>query len=350
MSFTTGTEKQQAVFSVIVFSVIALLAIMVFWPFLSVLALSIIMSVLLAPVYERILSRLKLETLSAAITILLLIVVIVVPVTFIINNIVNEAQSLYANVSDASTLTTDQITEWIEGKVQVYVPDFTVDARGYVATFSSWVVSKLSGIFSGTVDFVFKLALSFVALFYFLRDGKKLRAHAVALSPWTNDRDEIVLGSIKTAIRSVVVGSLAVALVQGLLVGVSFTITGVPNATLWGTLAAVCALVPGVGTAIVMVPAIIFLFVVDPTGWQWVFQLVWAMGIVGLVDNFLGPTIMQKGINIHPLLILFSVLGGIQFFGPEGFLLGPLVLSLLFVLVRTLKGDVHLVSDVKKDA
>lgn len=344
MTSKSGTEKQQAIFSAVIFTVIAILALMVFWPFLNVLALSIIMAVLLSPLYNRIRRTIKVESLSAAITILFLLIVIIVPIAFIINNIITEAQSLYSSVSNTSNLSSDQLTAWIEGKVQVYIPDFTVDARGYLAAFSSWVVSKLGGIFSGTLDFAFKLALSFVALFYFLKDGDKLRKNLIALSPWSEERDEIILGSIKNAIRSVVAGSLTVALVQGFLVGLSFLISGVPNPTLWGTLAAVSALVPGVGTAIVMIPAIIYLFVIDPSSWQWIFQLAWAIGIVGLVDNFLGPVIMQKGIHIHPLLILFSVLGGIQFFGPEGFLLGPLVLSLLFVLVRTLKGDVHLVA------
>lgn len=342
---TSGTDKQQAIFGAVVFVAVAILALLVFWPFLNVLALSIIMAVLLSPLYHRIHKVVRFETLAAGLTILLLIVVIVVPVGFLLNNIANEAQNLYSNVSGSPTLSSDQITEWIEGKVQVFVPNFTVDARGYLAAFSSWVVSKLSGIFSGTVDFIFKLALSFVALFYFLRDGDKLRKHLISLSPWRKERDEAVLGSIKSAIRSVVAGSLAVALVQGFLVGVSFTISGVPNPTLWGTVATVAALVPGVGTALVMIPAIIYLFVIDSTSWPWIFQLLWAVGVVGLVDNFLGPLIMQKGINIHPLLILFSVLGGIQFFGPEGFLLGPLVLSLLFVLVRTLKNDAHVITD-----
>ncbi len=345
MTNTPGSDKQQAIFSGVLFVVIGILTLMVFWPFLNVLALSIILAVLLTPVYNRIRKAVRFQSLAAALTIILLLVVIIVPVGFIVNNIVSEAQSLYANVNNTPTLTSDQITSWIEGKVQVYVPNFTVDARGYLAAFSSWVVSKLGGIFSGTFDFIFKLALSFVALFYFLRDGHKLRKHLISLSPWSNERDEIVLGSIKTSIRSVVVGSLTVALVQGLLVGFSFGISGVPNPTLWGTLAAICALIPGVGTALVWIPGTIYLAVVDPTSWQWVFQLAWSLCVVSLVDNFLGPMIMQKGINIHPLLILFSVLGGIQFFGPEGFLLGPLVLSFLFVLVRTLKGDVHLIAD-----
>lgn len=330
-------DKSQVVFSTVLFIIILALALLVFLPFLNVIALSIVMAVLLTPVYKQILKHVRWSSVASALTILLLLAVIIVPLFFITNNIISEAQGLYANVENTSALTSDQLTTWIEGKVQVYVPDFQLDARGYVSAFSQWTVSKLSGIFSETVNFVFKLALSFVALFYLLRDGNKLYNQLVDLTPWSKERDDKIFGGIKTAIKSVVSGSLSVALIQGILVGIGFTISGVPNATLWGTLAAICALIPGVGTAIVWVPATIFLFATDPSSWQWIFQLIYSVLIVSSVDNFVGPMIMQRGINIHPMLILFSVLGGIQFFGPEGFLLGPLVLSILFVLIRTLK-------------
>ncbi len=337
MTHHPGTEKHQLVFSTVLFIIIFALALLVFLPFLNVIALSIVMAVLLTPVYKRILTKVKWPSVASALTILLLLGVIIVPLFFITNNIISEAQGLYANVENTTELTSDQITGWIEGKVQVYIPDFQLDARGYVSAFSQWTVSKLSGVFSETVNFVFKLALSFVALFYLLRDGSKLYKQLIDLTPWSTERDHKIFGGIRTAIKSVVAGSLSVALIQGILVGIGFTISGVPNATLWGTLAAICALIPGVGTAIVWVPATIFLFVIDSSGWQWIFQLVYSLVIVSSVDNFIGPMIMERGINIHPMLILFSVLGGIQFFGPEGFLLGPLVLSILFVLIRNLK-------------
>lgn len=351
MNHPLGSDKQQLIFSALVFAPVLVLALLVFFPFLNVLALSAVLAVLLSPLHRAIAKKVKIRSISAGLTILILIAVIVMPLILIVNNIVTEAQALYANASANPTLSSDQITNWIEGKVQVYVPNFTVDARGYLSAFSAWVVSKLGGIFSGTIDFVFKFALSFVALFYFLRDGDKLKKHVIALTPWSKEKDELVIHSLRSSIRSVVIGSLAVALIQGLLTGLSFAITGVPNPTLWGTLAAVCALIPGVGTAIVWIPAVIFLFVTDPSGWPWIAQLLTSVFLVGLIDNFLAPIIMEKGINIHPLLILFSVLGGIQFFGPEGFLLGPLVLSLLFVLVRTFKNDSSLEKDsLVKDA
>ncbi len=334
-----STNKQQQVFSTIIFVIVFILAFFVFMPFFGVIAMSLILAILLSPVFRRIRKGVKRDGLSALLTVAFLVIIIILPLILVTNTIVDQAQQLYTHVSSSDALTSDGITNWVEGKAQRFLPEFTIDTKSYLAGFSSWVVSKLGGIFSGTIDFVLKLALAFVALFYFLRDGEKLKAHIIALTPWSKSKDESFIKSVNTAVRSVVAGSLVIALIQGVLVGIGFAIFGIPNATLWGTVAAVCALVPGVGTALVWIPAVIFLVATGAPMWAIVGQILWSMLLVGLIDNFLGPIILEKGINIHPLLILFSVLGGIQFFGPEGFILGPLVLSILFVLVKMFSGD-----------
>jgi predicted PurR-regulated permease PerM len=96
--------------------------------------------------------------------------------------------------------------------------------------------------------------------------------------------------------------------------------------------AAIAALVPGVGTALVIFPAVIYVFWAGDL-FRAVGLAVWGMLAVGLIDNFLGPKLIGNGIKMHSLLVLFSVLGGISFFGPVGLLLGPLALSLFFVLL-----------------
>ena len=123
------------------------------------------------------------------------------------------------------------------------------------------------------------------------------------------------------------------ALIQGILTAVGFTFFGIPNATLWGSVAAITALIPGIGTALVLLPAILYLYFSGETLFA-VGLLLWGMTAVGLVDNFLGPKLVERGMRLHPFLILLSVLGGVGFFGPLGFLLGPLVLSLLFALIE----------------
>ena len=126
--------------------------------------------------------------------------------------------------------------------------------------------------------------------------------------------DETIFNKLAVAINSVIRGNLAVALIQGILTAVGFALFGVPNPTLWGSVAAIAALVPSVGTALVLLPAILFLYwgeALSALG-----LLLWGATAVGLIDNFLGPKLAGRGMRLHPFLILLSILGGIAFFGP----------------------------------
>jgi len=102
---------------------------------------------------------------------------------------------------------------------------------------------------------------------------------------------------------------------------------------LWGVIAAFGALIPGVGTTIVLVPAVLYLLWTS----QYLFALglfIWGTAAVGLIDNLLGPYLISRGNNLHPYMILLSVLGGVLAFGPIGFVVGPVLLSLFLVLIE----------------
>lgn len=327
-------QKLQNAYFLGILGVVLLLAIGIFWPFLTVIAMAIMLAMILDPVYERATKLVRgSRTFGALLTILLVLVVVIIPLTFVAGQIFQETQGIYNQLTGVDDISIDQLSRSIQNRVDAIAPGFNLNIREYAAAASAWIVGKLGDFFSSTLDFVLKLVLALVALFYFLRDGNSFREHIAALSPLPRGEDETIIKSLRTSVKSVVVGSLVIAVIQGLLAGIGFAIFGVPNPSLWGTVSAVASLIPGVGTALVWVPATIYLFFTGATH-IWIAQLVWSVLLVGTIDNFLSPILLEKGINIHPILILFSILGGLQFFGPEGFLLGPLVLSLLFALVR----------------
>lgn len=345
--------KYQHTFYISLLLVVIVLTTLIFWPFLIVLLLSAVLAIILDPVQKTLLPKLKSKGLTAVVTMLLLIALVGAPLWFLGNQIVTEAQNLYAHLSgptqtiDAQGLvheesapdiagTADLATQKVESFVQNYIPGFKLDTRQYLAGFSSWVVNRLGGLFSGTLDLGLKFFLFLIALFYFLRDGEQFKRNWKTISPFTDDKDKKIERAISNSVRSVLLGSVVVAIVQGILSSIGFLIFGVPNAILWGTVAGLAALIPGLGTGIVSLPIVIYLFFYGTGlgGFAWLGQLIWSVVFVGLVDNVLAPFVINKGINIHPLLILFSILGGLQFFGPEGFILGPLVVSLLFALMR----------------
>lgn len=330
--------RYQIGFFGIVFLTIVALSVLIFWPFVVPLSLAGIVSILMYPAYNKVLQVVKYPSLASAISIFLLVLIIVAPLAFVTNKIIIEAQGLYSTVSSGDVISVDAVTYNIESVVQKYVPDFKFNTREYVSNFASWIVDRLGGIFSGTLDIVVKSILGIIALFYFLRDGSVFKENILALSPLSEDKDVFISNSIKASIHSVLLGSLAVALVQGLLSGIGFTIFGVPNSTLWGTVAGIAALVPGLGTALVWIPSVIYLYFYGSAG-MWIGQMIWSVLLVGLIDNFLAPFIINKGVNIHPLLILFSILGGLQFFGAEGFILGPLVVGLFFAFIKIVKSE-----------
>jgi predicted PurR-regulated permease PerM len=105
---------------------------------------------------------------------------------------------------------------------------------------------------------------------------------------------------------------------------------------LWGSFAVVAALIPGFGTALVIVPGVIYLFFASTT-LHAIGLLIWGILGVGLIDNYLGPLLVNRGVHIHPFLILLSVMGGLVFFGPIGFIAGPLLVALLFALLEIYK-------------
>ena len=121
--------------------------------------------------------------------------------------------------------------------------------------------------------------------------------------------------------------------VRGVLTSVGLSVAGFERAVLWGSIAAFCALVPSVGTAIVLVPA--FLYLIFTGNYLWaVFVAVWGMLVVGLIDNILAPYLISRRSSLHPFLVLVSVLGGVVVFGPIGFIIGPVTMSLFLVLLE----------------
>jgi predicted PurR-regulated permease PerM len=132
---------------------------------------------------------------------------------------------------------------------------------------------------------------------------------------------------------SVIRGALIVAILQGIMAGLGFLIFGVPNPAFWGMIVVVASLIPIVGTWLIIIPAIIYLFATGHVFGAFGF-LIWSGVIVNVIYNIVSPQLMRRGTGIHPYIILLGVLGGIAFFGPIGFLLGPFIVALLFSLLN----------------
>ncbi|OHB20353.1 MAG: hypothetical protein A2854_01195 [Parcubacteria group bacterium RIFCSPHIGHO2_01_FULL_56_18] len=313
----------------------------IFQPFLAPLVLAAVFAVVLQPLYRRILRSIpKWPSLASLITVLISVVGILVPLILIGTEIGIEAQDLYGQVSDRETRQQIQRAAFdFENLIGDRIPQargITQDLSNNLSTYAQnalqWLIQHLGSAASSVASLALKFFLFFIALYYLLRDGKKLKDRIVELSPLKDTYDESIFDKLELAVNSVIKGNLTIALIQGCLTAIGFTIFGVPNSILWGTVTAVAALIPGIGTGLVFIPTVLFMYFTGHTGAALGLTL-WGILAVGLIDNFLGPQLIGRGVKLHPLLILLSVLGGLAFFGPVGIFLGPLSISLLFAFL-----------------
>lgn len=317
------------------------LAFLVFRPFLAPLALAIVFAVVLYPLFRQVARGMgKYRGLAALLTVVLSVVLILAPLFIIGTLIFNQAAELYLSLtSDSGKAYLADVGTRALTYVEPYFPGVASAQATFIANIGTYaerglgiVLAHFGAVLSSITSFLLSLVIFFIALYYLLKDGPKLKRAVIGLSPLLDIDDETVFARLERAINSVIKGNLTIAFIQGIVSGIGFAIFGVPNAILWGTVTAFAALIPGVGTALVFAPAILYLFLVGATV-QALGLLVWGVLAVGMIDNFLGPKLVGQGIGLHPLLILLSVLGGLAFFGPIGIFLGPLTISLLFTLL-----------------
>jgi predicted PurR-regulated permease PerM len=278
------------------------------------------------------------ESVSALLTVLLCLVVLLVPVFIAALQLLKEAQALYGSYG---TNTQFIFTQWIDAhgptldhyvrNASATLRNLTLSLDDYAKTAASWLVLNLGTWFSSIAAIFLDLFIFFVTLYYLLRDGERLKDYLISLSPLRDEDDEHIVQKLGVAVNSVVKGKLAIAAIQGILAGVGMAIFGVPNPVVWGLVAMVASLIPPVGTALVLVPAVIFLLAAGAVPAAIGLSL-WSLG-VSVIDNILGPSLMGSGSDLHPLIVLISVLGGLALFGPVGLFMGPLAMALLLSLL-----------------
>lgn len=330
----------QYYFLIVLLAATAWVAFLVVKPFIPVLALGAVFAVVLQPVYRWVLKRENgRESLAALSTVAISIVIVLIPIIFVSLQLLKEAQALYTSLNDTDTQRV--FSQWAtenSPKLDHYIPNASQSLRelsasfdDYARTAAAWLVSNIGTAFSSVATLFLNLFLFFVTLYFLLRDGTRLKQYLIDLSPLRDSDDEHIVHKLEIAVNSVVKGKLAIAAIQGVLAGVGLAIFGVPNPVVWGLVAVVVSLIPPIGTALVLVPAILYLIIAGSLGGA-IGLAIWTIG-VGVTDNILGPRLMSGGSDLHPLLVLLSVLGGLSLFGPVGLFLGPLSIALLLALL-----------------
>ena len=334
-------KKQQNIetaFFLVVFTGLIYLTYILFSPFLVALFLALVLVVVFSPAHTKILKLLKgHRPLSALLSVVIVVFAIMVPFSVIITLLFQEAISLYENIAQGggALVFADKHLDILEGYVNNIAPALSLDfnIQSHVEVILEWFISNINTFLSGIVGFVLSFFIMLFAIYFLFKDGVFLRKKIVELSPFSDEYDEKILKQLEIAVNSGMKSQLAIAAIQGTLTGIGFLIFGISNPVLWGFVAAFAALIPAVGTGIVIIPTGIYLLIIGQVI-SGAGIIIWGVLIVGLVDNLLRPILLEKGINIHSFILLLSIFGGLILFGPIGVIAGPIVIAFLFSLLE----------------
>lgn len=338
----SGTSFRTAFVLLLVLGV-TLLFLAVAWPFLKPLLLGAMLAGLSRPLYRWVTNMVGgRRSLAAALTLLVLFVLVVGPISAFVGVVVGQAVNvstqaipwLQQHFGAASTFNTH---EWLAQRfpsLAPYLPDQAkiVENIGAVAqSAGGFLVAGASRLGAGTATFLLNLFVMLYAMFFFLRDGRAILEKIFYYMPLHHEDEELMLQRFTSVTRATIKGTLVIGIIQGALAGLGFWIAGIDGAAFWGTVMVVLSIVPGIGAALVWVPAVIYLFV---TGQTLAGTLLgaWCAAVVGTVDNVLRPMLVGKDAKMPDLLILVGTLGGLFLFGPIGFIVGPIVCGLFLTV------------------
>jgi len=327
-------------FLLAIFGVIVYLCFRIVQPFLLPIFLALILSTLLDPVYEALARRTKNRTSLAAVLVCLgLTVAILLPIFFLSISLAREANDAYQYLKDPETV--KKLAAWLQPssnpllrRIQPWLPsswrfeDFEIGAQlGSQAQRIGVAVLGVATTFAaGMFNFLMDYFIMLVVLFFLLRDSAYFAERVRSISPLSDTQENMFVERFRMVARATVLGNLLTAVAQGSISGLIFLMLGLPNPILWGALTALLSLVPLIGTAFVWVPWTIYLLAAGSYGRALIF-VVSQVVVVGGIDNILRPMLIGQ-VRMHTVVVFFSILGGIAYFGILGMFFGPLVFAI----------------------
>lgn len=344
------SNRSTLIFLSILLAGSVLLAIVIFWPFLKPLVFAAILGVGLYPLQAFTLRYVRNRSAAAALSTLAVLLILVLPAGFMATAVSAEMATAARTLAEKSreqggvkqfaTNTLQRPLAWANRHidfektgVNAWLNSLPARASGFLLSGATILVRSLAGFAGQTI-------ITFFVLFFVFRDGPAIAERIASLMPLSPTQSERVFASIRDSVVANLYGILAVAVVQGVLTGLALEVLGVPSPLLLGVLTGFASLVPIVGTALVWVPASLYLFATSAI-WKGIAFLLWGTLVVGSADNIVRPLVVKGRLEIHPLILLFAILGGLNVFGFLGIFLGPMVLSLIVALGSLLRDELR---------
>lgn len=296
--------------------------------------------------------------LASVATVLLVIVMVILPLILVSGALAQQATGAYRMVQSGELdfvlylqRILDALPSWMRELLNHFgLTDLASVKEKVTASFaqaSQLIAAKALGLGLGAFDFAVGLGVMLYLLFYLLRDGDDLLKRVKSAVPLGTEHKTLLLNRVALVVRATVKGGITVAAVQGMLGGIAFWLLGIPAPLVWALVMAFLSLLPAIGAAIVWAPVALYLLATGSI-WQGLFLIGYGVVVIGLIDNLLRPFLVGQSTKLPDYVVLISTLGGIEVFGLQGFVIGPLIAA-IFMVSWEIQADAKAVAQAKDD-
>jgi predicted PurR-regulated permease PerM len=315
----------------------------ILWPFYGAIFWGLVLAILFAPLFRRLLRKLReRRTLASLATLAVILVIVILPLVLITGLLLQEGAATYQKIQSGEI----NFGHYFERFVSV-LPSWVTDVldrfglgnlkalqdklSASVTQGSRFIATQAFSIGQNTFDFVVNFFIVLYLAFFFLRDGPSLSKRVRDAIPLNPEHKRLLFTKFTTVIRATVKGNILVAVAQGALGGIAFWFLDIHAPVLWAVIMAFLSLLPAVGAALIWFPVALY-FLLSGGIWQGVTLMAYGVLVIGLVDNVLRPVLVGKDTKMPDYVVLMSTLGGMAIFGLNGFVIGPMVAAMFMAV------------------
>ncbi|MBW2996868.1 AI-2E family transporter [Candidatus Woesearchaeota archaeon] len=356
---TASKQPYSKLLFILFFLAVLTLAIFIVRPFLSTLIVSAIVAYIFYPVYKYFSRVTNMKGFSAAVLIILLLLVSTVPLVIVTGKLSKESYDAYLKVKKVF-LDAGSFEEACTGGggfiCSIYTSSNSLSERYDLNLgfhFAQGFSSIASKVISGVSNFILEIPkillhflISIFAMYYMFISGDKMIASLKNMLPLRDKDSDRIMEHFNDIIHATVYGAIVIAIIQGVVAGIGYFIFGVTSPILLALLTIVAAFIPFLGAALVWLPVSISMLINGMVTDSNTLMLkagglvIWGV-FVSIIDNVLRPKIVGDRANVHPLVILLGVFGGLALFGFVGIMIGPLLLTLFIASLRIYEEEKH---------
>ena len=303
--------------------------------FILPLFLAVMLVVMFRPLHRWLLARFgRFQRIAAGLTTSVIVLILLLPIAFLLFEASREGISLYQQLG-AEKLKSLSFIDSVHQINERFNLDLNAEQlqEDLVTKLQSWITPLIVGTTHYAIRIGLAVFVMVVSLYYFLADGRSMLDGLMGILPLERHHLERLLHEFDTITRAVVMASVVTALVQGLLIAVGYFFAGLGSLFLLSITTVLFAMVPFVGTAGIWIPVSLWVYFYKGEPVTAISLAIYCAIVAFVTDHFLKPQLLGGRSNLHPLLALLSVIGGIEALGPIGIFIGPMAASFLYALL-----------------